>query len=290
MQTLPRLQLSASREQHQNSPRSDNLLLSSSFPMVKSIGSSQGSAATLIDSDLWSSTAQFKSFGLEQQPAKPFDMRSFPLSSSGPAPTLEAAGTACLGFTGGVDPLGIYCNGAYIPCDRQQQLRRQHSTGDWLSLRSAAHQQAPMAHTLLPSFADSRLLLEPFDDCGLYKMVDNRPDSLETASAIDSGMARDADPFGVYHKGAFIPSSHHQQQLRRQHSTDDWISLRGTAHRQAPATLKLLPSSVNPRSLLESSDDRGMYAMMDGRFNSLEHLRSATSTRKQLGTHSIKGI
>ncbi|KAJ2732250.1 hypothetical protein IW152_003970 [Coemansia sp. BCRC 34962] len=258
--------------------------------MVKSIDSSQGSAATLIDSDLWSSTAQLKGFGLEQQPAKPFDSQSFPLSSVGTAATLEAAEAPRSGLAGGVDPLGIYCNGTYIPFERQQQLRRQHSTGDWLSLRSASHQQAPAKHKLLPSFTDSRLMLEPFDDCDLYSMVDTRPDSLETASAIDSGLANDADPFGVYHNGAYVPYSHNQQQLRRQQSTDDWISLRGATHQQTPATLKLWPSFINSRSLLEPGDDRGLYAMMDSRFNSLEQLRAATSTRKQLGTHSIKGI
>ncbi|KAJ2062651.1 hypothetical protein GGI17_002259 [Coemansia sp. S146] len=293
MQTLPRLQASAGWEQHRHSPQSGNTLLSSSFPALKSISSSQGSAATLIDSELWSSTAQFKSFSNEQQPVKPYESRFFPPPSAGTAATLETADAASLVLTSGADPFGIYHNGAYIPSNnqQQQQLRRQHSTGDWISLRNAAHQQASATHKLLPAPTNFGSLLEPSDDRGMYVMMDNHFDSLETAGAVNSGLVSGADPFGIYHNGAYIPSNNqHQQQLRRQHSTGDWISLRNAAHQQASATHKLLPSSTNFGPLLEPSDDRGTYATMDNRFNSLEQLRTATSTRRQLSTYSAEGL
>ncbi|KAJ2757064.1 hypothetical protein GGI19_000305 [Coemansia pectinata] len=289
MQTLPRLQASAGWEQHRHSPQSSNMLLSSSFPALKSISSSQGSAATLIDSELWSSTAQFKSFNHEQQPAKPYESRFFPPPSAGTAATLETAGAASSVLASGADPFGIYHNGAYLPSNQQQQLRRQHSTGDWISLRNAAHQQASATHKLLPASTNFGPLLEPSGDRGMYATMDNRFDSLETASAVSSGLASGTGPFGIYHNGAYLPSNQQQQQqLRRQHSTGDWISLRNAAHQQASATHKLLPASINFGPLLEPSDDRGMYATMDNRFNSLEQLRTATSTRRQLSTYSTE--
>ncbi|KAJ2041517.1 hypothetical protein GGI08_007937, partial [Coemansia sp. S2] len=269
MQTLPRLQASAGWEQHRYSPQSGNL--SSSFPVLKSIASSQTSAATLIDSDLWSSTAQFKSFSHEQQTAKPSESRFFSPPSAGTAATLETAGAASLGLAKGADPFGIYYNGAYLPSNQQQQqLRRQHSTGDWISLRNAAHQQASATHKLLPSSINSGSLLETGDDSGMYAIPDTRFDSLETAGADNPSLVSGADPFGIYYNGAYLPSNQQQQQLRRQHSTGDWISLRNAAHQQASATHKLLPSSINSGSLLETGDDSGMYAIPDTRFDSLE--------------------
>ncbi|KAJ2834878.1 hypothetical protein GGI24_000165 [Coemansia furcata] len=290
MQTIPRLQASAGREQHRYSPQLGNLSLSSSIPALKSISSSQGSAATLIDSDLWSSTAQFKSLSLEQQqqPAKPYDSIFFPSSAAGTAATLDAAGTANSGLVSGVESLGTYHSGAYTPSghEQQQQLRRQHSIGDWMSLRNTTHQQASVTHSLWPPSTKYGSLLEPADNRGMYETVDNRFDFLDTSVTANSASVSGADSLGVYHNGAYIPSGHeHQQQLRRQHSSGDWMSLRNAAaHQQISVRHKLLPSASNSGSLLTPGDNRGMFTMLDNRFNSLEQLRTATSTRKQQST------
>ncbi|KAJ2482375.1 hypothetical protein IWW47_005833 [Coemansia sp. RSA 2052] len=196
MHALPRLQPPTGWEQRQHSPQPGMLSLSSSIPMLRSIASSQSSAATLIDSEVWPSNAQFKSFSLELQPAKPHGSRFFP-SSSTAAPTMTASATANSDLATGVDPFGIYHNGAYFPHNQQQQ-----------------------------------------------------------------------------------------QQLRRQHSIDDWVSLRSVAREQAPATYKQQPPPSTPGLSLESSGIRGLYGALDNRLNSLEHLRTATSTRRQLSTYS----
>ncbi|KAJ2905813.1 hypothetical protein GGI21_004123, partial [Coemansia aciculifera] len=65
-----------------------------------------------------------------------------------------------------------------------------------------------------------------------------------TASAtVGSDLPNAADSFGYYHNGAYIPHNRDHHQLRRQHSTDDWISLRSVAREQEPAPRKqfLLP-------------------------------------------------
>ncbi|KAJ2746367.1 hypothetical protein GGI20_001427, partial [Coemansia sp. BCRC 34301] len=165
MHALPRLQAPAGWEQRQYSPQPGTLSLSSSIPILRSIASSQSSAATLIDSEGWPSNAQLKSFNLELQLAKPPGSRFFPSSSTETVTTMTVATTGA-GIQTGVDPFSTYHNGAYYPHNhQQQQLRRQHSTDDWISLRSATREQMAVPHRQLTPSSNPGLLLE---SSGLY--------------------------------------------------------------------------------------------------------------------------
>ncbi|KAJ1944858.1 hypothetical protein GGF37_001993 [Kickxella alabastrina] len=119
MQNLPRFKIPTNWDQ----PQPGTLSLSSSIPESQSRISSQNSAATLIDSDVWSSSA-CNSFGFDAA-SKPHESRFFPASS---VPGNSAA----------ANHLGSYYGARTHPHSQfQQQLRRQQSTDDWISLRNA---------------------------------------------------------------------------------------------------------------------------------------------------------
>ncbi|KAJ1865212.1 hypothetical protein LPJ73_000085 [Coemansia sp. RSA 2703] len=118
MQTLPRFKLPTNWEQsHIGAPTvSASGISTSQFSM-----SSQNSAATLIDSDVWSSSS-YSGFGSELS-NKPQDSRFFPATAAATNPA---------------NGLGSYYGTRTHPHSQyQQQLRRQQSTDDWVSMRNA---------------------------------------------------------------------------------------------------------------------------------------------------------
>ncbi|KAJ2724098.1 hypothetical protein GGI07_002219 [Coemansia sp. Benny D115] len=124
MQTLPRFKVPVSWDQPQ-SAMLGGLPSSTSAASQSSIMSAQNSAATLIDSDVWSSSS-CNGFGHESL-IKPQESRFFPLSST--------AGSFAANNNG---QLGSYYGARTHPHSHyQQQLRRQQSTGDYMSLREA---------------------------------------------------------------------------------------------------------------------------------------------------------
>ncbi|KAJ1992872.1 hypothetical protein GGI25_002690 [Coemansia spiralis] len=191
MQTLPRFKVPVSWEQpvpkhqpqqhlrHQSSMLTMGTTASSAAqPSSIHVGigsSSQSSAATLIDSDVWSNTPQSSGFTSLLDPmapgTKPHESRFFPattLGSSGfgfgePSPASNV-GTFSVAAT--ADPLGIY-----YPHTRHQQLRRQQSTDDWMLLRRSRAYGSPTVLADSPSPA------------ALAHMTDNRLTSLDQLRA-----------------------------------------------------------------------------------------------------------
>ncbi|KAJ2659848.1 hypothetical protein IWW48_003254 [Coemansia sp. RSA 1200] len=192
MQTLPRFKVPINweqqpqqqqQQQHQSQTSSSSSVSSSALgagatattaagPAAGS--SSQSSAATLIDSDVWSNTpppstqpaqqlqppslfsgnlstsyldqvAQNTSKQQQQQQQQLYESRFFPSAAASATATGEspAFGAFSLVATGGVDPLGIYYpsnlgnHGSPHGAARHQQLRRQQSTDDWMLLRQS---------------------------------------------------------------------------------------------------------------------------------------------------------
>ncbi|KAJ1725358.1 hypothetical protein LPJ53_000490 [Coemansia erecta] len=118
MQTLPRFKLPTNWEQsHIGVPA----LPASGMSTGQFSMSSQSSAATLIDSDVWSSSS-YNGFSSELS-SKPQESRFFPATAAAASPANE---------------LGSYYGTRTHPHSQyQQQLRRQQSTDDWVSMRSS---------------------------------------------------------------------------------------------------------------------------------------------------------
>ncbi|KAJ2637041.1 hypothetical protein GGF40_002634 [Coemansia sp. RSA 1286] len=129
MQTLPRFKIPVNwdQQQHQTSGSLSSLSpsMSSTTNGTQLSMSSQNSAATLIDSDVWSSPS-YANYSIDQQGSgsnaiKPYESRFFP------APNTASVSTE----------LGSYFGARTHPHSQyQQQLRRQQSTDDWVSLRN----------------------------------------------------------------------------------------------------------------------------------------------------------
>ncbi|KAJ1818781.1 hypothetical protein LPJ75_001352 [Coemansia sp. RSA 2598] len=145
MQTLPRFKIPTNWEQPQQQSASSGGLSSLSPSMSNTTNatyssmSSQSSAATLIDSDVWSSSS-YAGYGIDQSNSsngcgsgglvKPQESRFFP------APSSASSGNR----------LGSYYGTRTHPHSQyQQQLRRQQSTDDWVSLRNAYASSSALA-------------------------------------------------------------------------------------------------------------------------------------------------